>query len=148
MTINRHEGLGYECQTRLKESINSTNSVFHCLNLVFEYLPLAATVDDNIYCVHSGIGENLVDINEIGKIQRPIKIDHESLKDPQNKVVYEMLWSDPVLDHQKTENQDNEVRQYLKNKVIRFGTNRINEFIDKNTIQLIIRSHECVMNGA
>lgn len=28
ITINRHEGFGFECQTKLKESLNSEDSVF------------------------------------------------------------------------------------------------------------------------
>ena len=59
IAINRHEGLGYECQTRLKESINNKNSVFHHINMVFDHLPLAALLEGDMFCVHSGIGENL-----------------------------------------------------------------------------------------
>ena len=45
-----------ECYKRLGEDIMEPNSVFQSLNKVFEYMPLAAVINDKILCVHSGIG--------------------------------------------------------------------------------------------
>jgi len=67
-TINRHEGLGFECQSRLRDKVNSQNSVFHWINKVFEYLPLAAVLNENMFCVHGGIGENVHQISLINSI--------------------------------------------------------------------------------
>lgn len=58
-TINIDEGLGLECHQRLGEDITDPNSIFQKLNEVFEYFPLAAVINDNILCLHSGIGKSL-----------------------------------------------------------------------------------------
>ena len=63
ITINRHEGFGLECQTKLGESLNSEDSIFQTVNRLFEYLPLAAIIEDNILCIHSGIGENFKNVS-------------------------------------------------------------------------------------
>jgi hypothetical protein len=50
-----------------------------------------------------------------------------------------------VNDH---ENKTNDQRKYLaKGTMFRFGTERIHQFSNKNNLSMIIRSHECVMNG-
>jgi diadenosine tetraphosphatase ApaH/serine/threonine PP2A family protein phosphatase len=46
---------------------------------MFEYLPLAAIINDKgsnnkVFCVHAGIGSTLQKIEDIDKIQRPLKI--------------------------------------------------------------------------
>ena len=77
--VNRYLGFGQECARRLNEDINDPNSVFQRINDMFEYLPLAAIITDKgsnnkIFCVHGGIGSTLQKIDDIDKIQRPLKI--------------------------------------------------------------------------
>ena len=70
--INIDEGLGQECHERFKEDISDANSVLNKINEVFEYLPLAAILNNNILCVHSGIGETLGKISDLNKIKKPL----------------------------------------------------------------------------
>jgi len=44
--VNRHLGFGKECAQRLQEDINDPNSVFARVNTMFDYLPLAAIIED------------------------------------------------------------------------------------------------------
>jgi len=57
--MNKIYGLGDECAIKLNENINDKNSVFQKLNKVFDYLPLAAIVEDSMLCVHGGIGKSI-----------------------------------------------------------------------------------------
>lgn len=41
---------------RLNENSSDENSVFNKINEVFDYMPLAAIVEDKIICLHGGIG--------------------------------------------------------------------------------------------
>ena len=61
---------------RLKEDINSPNSIFKKINDVFEYMSLSALIDDNIFCLHSGLGNNFSKISDLEKIKKPFKINH------------------------------------------------------------------------
>lgn len=77
--VNRYHGLGQECARRLGEDINDPNSIFQKINDMFEYLPLAAIINDKssnnkVFCVHAGIGSTLQKVEDIEKIQRPLKI--------------------------------------------------------------------------
>ena len=45
------------------------------MNRVFEWLPLAALVDDSVLCVHGGIGEQLQTLQQLKELPRPTTID-------------------------------------------------------------------------
>ena len=92
--INRSLGFGDECQTKFKENIDDPNSFFQKFNKVFERLPLAAVIDEGIFCAHGGIGTVLTSPSEISKIDRPVIISHDP-KSKSEKIAYELLWSDP-----------------------------------------------------
>jgi len=49
-------GFSEECATRLGEDPNEEDSIFARVNKLFEWLPLAAIVEDKIICLHGGIG--------------------------------------------------------------------------------------------
>ena len=59
---------------------------------VFNALPLAATIDDKICCMHAGLSPEIMsDISAIGKVKRPCDVPEEGL-------VCDLLWSDPDPD--------------------------------------------------
>ena len=57
--INYESGLGEEWKSRLKEDIDDKESIYQKLNEFFEYLPLAASIKNKIFCVHGGIGSRV-----------------------------------------------------------------------------------------
>ena len=63
--VNRIFGLGEECAFRLQENVNDPNSVFQKINQVFDYLPLAGLIENQVFCSHSGIGQNIKKIQEL-----------------------------------------------------------------------------------
>jgi diadenosine tetraphosphatase ApaH/serine/threonine PP2A family protein phosphatase len=72
--------------------------VWEEVNLVFDALPLAAVVDNKIFCIHGGIPsfENLSDDELNGSIELINQIKCP-LKDPENEcpLAWELLWNDP-----------------------------------------------------
>ena len=54
LEISKLYGLAEECKEKLKEDINQPNSIFNQLCNLFEYLPLAAIVNNQIFCCHNG----------------------------------------------------------------------------------------------
>ena len=77
--INAYFGFYDECSMRInEEDVPEAETVFYAINSVFEYMPLAAVVDDQIFCLHGGIGANLRDIAALNYIQRPLEIVHEA----------------------------------------------------------------------
>lgn len=106
-------------------------------NQLFNYLPLAALIEKKIICMHGGIGRSIHSVEQIEKLERPITMDAGSI------VLMDLLWSDP------TENDSIEgLRPNARGPgLVTFGPDRVTDFCKKNKLQLIIRAHECVMDG-
>ncbi|KAJ6755598.1 SERINE/THREONINE-PROTEIN PHOSPHATASE [Salix purpurea] len=73
----------------------------------------------------------------IENLQRPITMEAGSI------VLMDLLWSDP------TENDSVEgLRPNARGPgLVTFGPDRVMEFCNNNDLQLIVRAHECVMDG-
>lgn len=56
---------------------------------VFNSLPLAALIEDKIFCMHGGIGPELTKISQLMKVNRPLDM-------PVKGIVTDLLWSDPA----------------------------------------------------
>lgn len=61
--INNSFGFAQECFLKLGEQPSLPFSVFNRINDVFDWLPLAAVIDDKIICVHGGIGSSLIHLS-------------------------------------------------------------------------------------
>ena len=93
--INNAFGFAEECSHRLGEDPAEPDSVFNKINDLFDWLPLAAVIEDKIVCLHGGIGSTLVNIEQIEMIQRPLEVIHE-VSTPEQQLVVDILWSDPT----------------------------------------------------
>lgn len=84
-SVNMQYGFYDECKRRF--NIKLWKSFADCFNC----MPLAAVVDDRIFCVHGGLSEKLVKgkLNKIKEIRRP-------MDDPADDTLEaDLLWSDP-----------------------------------------------------
>ena len=66
--INTMFGFADECSSRLGEDPTDPDSVFNKINDVFDWLPLAAVIENKIVCLHGGIGSTLERIEQIEMI--------------------------------------------------------------------------------
>ncbi|CAD8156820.1 unnamed protein product [Paramecium pentaurelia] len=145
--INNGFGFSEECAQRLGEDPNDDDSVFARVNRLFEWLPLAAIVEDKIICLHGGIGSQLNYVAEIENLQRPLEVIHE-VTTPEQQLVVDILWSDPTDSDQDFGIQPNIIRDPAgTGNIVKFGPDRVINFLIKNSLSLIIRAHECVMDG-
>ncbi|MBA0825829.1 hypothetical protein Goarm_010744 [Gossypium armourianum] len=133
--INALFGFRIECIERMGE--NDGIWAWTRFNQLFNYLPLAALIEKKIICMHGGIGRSIHSVEQIEKLERPITMDAGSI------ILMDLLWSDP------TENDSIEgLRPNARGPgLVTFGPDRVTDFCKKNKLQLIIRAHECVMDG-
>ncbi|KQJ85747.1 serine/threonine-protein phosphatase BSL2 homolog isoform X2 [Brachypodium distachyon] len=133
--INALFGFRIECIERMGERDGIWT--WHRVNRLFNWLPLAALIEKKIICMHGGIGRSINHIEQIENLQRPITMEAGSV------VLMDLLWSDP------TENDSVEgLRPNARGPgLVTYGPDRVMEFCNNNDLQLIVRAHECVMDG-
>jgi serine/threonine-protein phosphatase PP1 catalytic subunit len=107
--------------------------LFQKINRSFEYLPIAAIINNQIFCVHGGLSPHLKTLSQIEAITRPFKT-YES------DFVADMLWSDPSL-------QNTCYVRSNRGSGVTFGKNEVLEFLDKFNFNAIFRAHQCVKEG-
>jgi protein phosphatase len=145
--INMNFGFLEECQYRLNEDSMMDDSVFSIINEFFEYLPLAAIVEDQILCLHGGIGANVNRISDIEAIERPLEVIHEA-SNKQQQIVMDILWSDPTDNDDELGIQPNLQRDSNNyGNIVKYGPDVVKKFLQNNNLSFIIRAHECVLDG-
>lgn len=144
-SININFGFYEECRSRLEK--DSFTDVYESINDFFDYLPLCATIDNDILCLHGGLGQNLSNLESIENIKRPLIVKHEA-STKEEQIVMDILWSDPTEQDSINGIQPNLSRdgsQY--GNIVRFGPDIVEKFLESNNLSMIIRAHECVMDG-
>jgi len=126
-SINRIYGFYDECKRRYSIRLWRTfGDVFNCL-------PVAALVEDKIFCMHGGLSNELISLNQINTLARPCQVPDEGL-------LCDLLWADPDRDLVGWAPSDRGV-SYI------FGADVIREFLDKHDLDLICRAHQVVEDG-
>ncbi len=128
--INRQYGFMDEIGLKFPNE----RGIFDRYNEVFSKLPLAAITWNDIFCVHGGVPEELEYIAEICDLPREKgKITHPISK--------QLVWNDPKerLNGFKKSSRGSGVKE--------FGGDVFQEFLERNEIQGVIRSHERFKNG-
>ena len=94
----------------------------------FNCLPVAAIVDEKIFCCHGGLSPDLHSMEQIRRIQRPTDV-------PDQGLLCDLLWSDPDKDVMGWGENDRGV-SYT------FGADVVSKFLHKHDLDLICRAHQ------
>lgn len=86
--INALFGFRLECLERLGEQQGL--KAWQRLNTLFNWLPLAALIEEKVLCMHGGIGRSINSIEQIEELQRPLTMEDGGI------VLMDLLWSDPT----------------------------------------------------
>lgn len=126
--VNTFYGFKDECSKQYGEK-----DIYSEFNEVFNYMPLAAIVNKSIFCVHGGLSPQLMSMDQISNLVRPIK-SYEL------EFVADLVWSDP--------SDENEF--YIRSNRgsgVTFGKSAVHEFLENFNLKTIIRAHQCIQSG-
>ena len=122
-SISKVYGFSTECENKYKNC-----NLFPLFTSMFNTLPIAALLDAYVFCVHGGISQRLSYIDVFESIPKPREIYNDT-------VFSDLLWSDP--------------KRYIENFQINsrgcgcyFSQKNLVQFLDRNKLQMLIRSHE------
>ncbi len=113
------------------------SEVLRAVRDVFKNLPIGATINQKVFIVHGGLGKEThkMSIAEINRLDRFVDSPRFT------SALSELLWSDP----------SDEITGLSMNKQRGagwiFGKLASQSFLQKNQLELIVRSHEVRMNG-
>ena len=124
---NRIYGFYDECKRRYNVRL------LRSFTDLFNWLPVAAIIDEKILCMHGGLSPDLKTIQSIQEISRPTDI-------PDTGLLCDLLWSDPDKDVLEYDENDRGVS-------VIFGEKIVQDFNKKNDLDLIIRAHQVVDDG-
>ena len=143
--VNEIYGLGQECKDRLNDEINKENSIFNLINKAFEYLPFGVLIDGGTLLVHGGIGTSIENLDDINNISRPTPVvqDVENIRQLQ---IIDLLYSE-YDDKESNYNINNERDTMKKGFIVKYGKKRLDDFLNKNNINLLITAHQFVKEG-
>lgn len=104
---------------------------------LFTVLPLGAVLEDSVFITHGGISQlmanaSIADLNAID-----LKLDNF---DKNSGIATEMMWSDPM-------DKITGFRPSLRDLGVRFGKDITEGFLQRNHLNLLIRSHELKQDG-
>jgi serine/threonine-protein phosphatase PP1 catalytic subunit len=94
----------------------------------FNCLPIIASVDDKILCMHGGLSPELYNLDQLRKIARPTDI-------PEQGLLCDLLWADPDKFVNGWGSNDRGVS-------VTFSSSVIDTFLKTHDMDLICRAHQ------
>uniref|UniRef100_A0A1I7U9N0 Serine/threonine-protein phosphatase n=1 Tax=Caenorhabditis tropicalis TaxID=1561998 RepID=A0A1I7U9N0_9PELO len=125
--VNMQYGFYLECRKRYSEKL------YDAFQLAFYCMPLCAVVSKKIICMHGGISEDLIDLSQLEKIDRPFDI-------PDIGVIADLTWADP----------DDKILGYggsPRGAGRSFGPEAVKKFLAMHNLEMVVRAHQVVMDG-
>ena len=110
-------------------SIYNNRLIYNAFVKSFEYIPIAAKIGPYI-CLHGGISPDLKSLKQLSDYRRPLPNYDDS-------VLCGVMWSDPNENIRSFQSSFRGVGFY-------FGKKKLEKFLDKNNLKVLIRGHQCV----
>jgi len=126
-SINRVYGFFAECKSKYSMQLWEAHVS------LFASLPLAAVIEDKIFCIHGGLSPSLESLAQIKALKRPLQV-------PNRGMVVDFLWADPDADIRGWAESDRGISH-------NFGADVVKEFLKRNQLELIVRAHQVVEAG-
>eukprot|EP00004_Rigifila_ramosa_P028803 TRINITY_DN98_c0_g1_i5.p1 TRINITY_DN98_c0_g1~~TRINITY_DN98_c0_g1_i5.p1 ORF type:complete len:303 (+),score=54.12 TRINITY_DN98_c0_g1_i5:45-911(+) len=107
-------------------------NVWKMFTELFDYLPLTATVEHSIFCLHGGLSPSIDSLDHIRSLDRIQEVPHEG-------PMCDLLWSDP----------DDRMGWGIspRGAGYTFGADVSKQFNFNNDLSLVARAHQLVMEG-
>ncbi|VDL96581.1 unnamed protein product [Schistocephalus solidus] len=127
--ITRIYGFFDECKRRFNVKL------WKCFLDVFNCLPVAAVIENQIFCCHGGISpDNLEDLKQrIRSIPRPTDV-------PEDGILCDLLWADPL-------NPETGFAPNERGVSYVFSPEIVDRFLSRFGLDLMVRAHQVVEDG-
>jgi hypothetical protein len=147
----------YQCRERFGDNLGY--KVWELTNSTFDRMPLAAVIDQDIFCVHGGIPRPITDssveggrirdilnVNKVAGINPPYEHEDEDYQ----QVASDCIWSDPASEDQENYSVDKRTGygdSLRGGGAICFGHKAVTNFLQQQGFSYIMRAHEAHAEG-
>ncbi|OON19032.1 Ser/Thr phosphatase family protein, partial [Opisthorchis viverrini] len=149
--ITRIYGFFDECKRRFNVKL------WKCFLDVFNCLPVAAVIENQIFCCHGGISPEFLkqDIANLEDLKQKIRSIPRPAEVPEDGVVCDLLWADP-LNPELLDNETEEVPQIFQETGFApnergvsyvFSPEVVDRFLTRFGLDLMVRAHQVVEDG-
>uniref|UniRef100_A0AC35TPV3 Serine/threonine-protein phosphatase n=1 Tax=Rhabditophanes sp. KR3021 TaxID=114890 RepID=A0AC35TPV3_9BILA len=140
--VNVMYGFRTECVRRYSAHL------YDLFQTAFANMPFSALIEKRILCMHGGISEDLVSLDQFNAIERPCdipdlgKVSHFNYKLAliTCRLISDLTWADPDPVIQMYEESHRGASRV-------FGAEALNKFLNQMKIDLVIRGHQVVQEG-
>ncbi|KAF7457879.1 Serine/threonine-protein phosphatase [Cryptosporidium felis] len=157
--INSSSGFLFECRNKYG---SNGDLIWERINDAFEFLSICAVIDDQVMCLHSGIGKSIQRVEHLLDIPKPIHVKSD-LVNGRNDItgndrhVLDCIWSNLIEKQNfegatfddcivETDTENNELNK-MEFGVINFDSNDVENFINNNRIRLIVNTGDYCRGG-
>lgn len=145
----------WQCLNRFGKRVGQC--LWENINKVFDRMPLAATIDGDVFCVHGGIPrpvghDPILWLDNIRKLPSVMGITpsfpHET--EVQQRVAMDLIWADPANSSMEENGALDNTGFGLSPRgsgVSCYGTRAVKKFLQANGLTYIIRAHEPTKEG-
>lgn len=148
-----------QCRDRFGDDLGY--KVWEQINQVFDRMPLAAVIDQDIFCVHGGIPrpidhnimkgkksrvQDILNVPKVAGINPPYEHEREHFQ----QIASDCIWSDPASDEQEINSVDPETgygESLRGGGAICFGHKAVKNFLSQHGFSYIMRAHEAHADG-
>ncbi|CAB0035006.1 unnamed protein product [Trichogramma brassicae] len=109
--------------------------VYDACMLAFDALPLAALMNGQFFCVHGGLSPEILDVEDINKIER--------FKEPSSHgPLCDLLWSDPEEHYNEAAQKEFYTYNSTRRCSYYYSYAAVCDFLERNGLLGVIRAHE------
>ncbi|EAY12283.1 Ser/Thr protein phosphatase, putative [Trichomonas vaginalis G3] len=133
MLRGNHECELISSQYGFKDECRRKGAPYQPFMLPFDSLPLAAIINDKVFCVHGGPSPSMTSLDDIQNFPRPREL-------PKEGIINDLTWADP----------SSKVQFYgptIRNTSVSYGREAAKSFMETFGFEMILRAHEVVPNG-
>ena len=133
MLRGNHESELISTQYGFKDECKRKGAPYQPFMLPFDSLPLAAIINDKVFCVHGGLSPSMTSLDDINNFQRPREL-------PKEGIINDLTWADPSTKVQY-------FGPTIRNTSVSYGKEAAKSFMETFGFEMVLRAHEVVPNG-
>lgn len=126
-TMGGTYGFYNECSAKASERI------WKHICSVFDYLPIAAIINNKTFCSHAGISPHIKSLEDIDNVKRPTDV-YES------PIITDLVWGDPSVKSELWSRSNRGIG-------FDYGIKAVDDFLNHFNLELFIRSHQYTDEG-